>query len=213
MFDLSAAPEMVKRDFQVIIMDVQTAAQTNQTKASRLIQIQSDMATIHATAKVYLNETDNTRNCLQLKSGYHSTHDFDEQKTVWKGWRDATGKKMKHLYPEYVELMNEAHRILGFNDTSEYWRSWYETPTFIEDIESLWEQIRPLYEQLHAYTRRKLKYIYGNDKFPPSGHIPGHILDSKWSGFEKELLPFPDKGIFDVTEEMVRQVVQLLVLL
>ena len=63
-----------------------------------------------------------------------------------------------------------------YNDTGEYWRSSYESPTFQQDLEHLLDQLKPLYEQLHTYVRRKLQKKYGKDKFPASGHIPAHLL-------------------------------------
>ena len=34
---------------------------------------------------------------------------------AWKGWRDATGKKMRTLFEEYVSLHNEAIRDAGMD--------------------------------------------------------------------------------------------------
>lgn len=67
---------------------------------------------------------------------------------------------------------------LDFEDIGAYWRRWYETPTFQQDLENLLNQIQPLYENLHAYVRKKLKEVYDSDidKFPKSGHIPAHLL-------------------------------------
>lgn len=52
----------------------------------------------------------------------------------------------------------------------------YESPTFRFDIEDAWSQIRPLYEQLHAYVRRKLRDLYGPDKISRKAPLPAHIL-------------------------------------
>lgn len=64
----------------------------------------------------------------------------------------------------------------GYHDTGEYWRSWYESPTFESDLQKLLEELKPLYSNLHAYVREKLINLYGRDKFPTSGQIPAHIL-------------------------------------
>ena len=66
--------------------------------------------------------------------------------------------------------------ISGYADTGEYWRSFYESDTFQADLEALLQQLSPLYQQLHAYVRRKLINIYGQDKFPETGHIPAHLF-------------------------------------
>ena len=41
------------------------------------------------------------------------SRDYDTLVAAWKGWRDATGKKMKDLYAEFVELRNEGARMSG----------------------------------------------------------------------------------------------------
>lgn len=49
---------------------------------------------------------------------------------------------------------------------------------FPEECERLWLQLKPLYEQLHAYVLRELKEEYADhiDEFPDTGHIPAHLL-------------------------------------
>lgn len=66
--------------------------------------------------------------------------------------------------------------LSGFNDTGEYWRSWYETPTFEQDVRTLFEELEPLYVELHAYVRKRLKEKYGKNLFPETGHIPAHLF-------------------------------------
>jgi len=63
-----------------------------------------------------------------------------------------------------------------YNDTGEYWRSWYEAPTFEKDLADLLEELNPLYQNLHAYVKRKLKEYYAKETFPSGGHIPSHLL-------------------------------------
>ena len=40
-----------------------------------------------------------------------SSRDCQKLSDVWRGWRDQSGKKMKQLYQEYVQLSNEAIRL------------------------------------------------------------------------------------------------------
>lgn len=37
--------------------------------------------------------------------------DVNELKHVWVQWREATGKKIRPMYAEYVKLSNEAARL------------------------------------------------------------------------------------------------------
>lgn len=56
------------------------------------------------------------------------------------------------------------------------WREAYESDTFEDDLEDLWNQLKPLYENLHAYVRRRLIQEYGNDKIKDDGPIPAHLF-------------------------------------
>lgn len=64
----------------------------------------------------------------------------------------------------------------GFADTGAYWRSWYESATFEQDIEDLYKTIEPLYQNLHAFVRRKLYNQYGPKYINLKGPIPAHLL-------------------------------------
>jgi peptidyl-dipeptidase A len=39
--------------------------------------------------------------------------------------------------------------------------------------EDLWQQVKPLYEQVHCYVRKQLKKKYGEERFGDDGLIPG----------------------------------------
>jgi len=79
------------------------------------------------------------------------------------------------MLQQYVELSNEAARLNNFTDNSEYWLNGYEDPNFKNVVQSLWEQLRPLYLQIHAYVRTKLRQKYG-DIVSEKGPIPVHLL-------------------------------------
>ena len=50
---------------------------------------------------------------LELEDIMATSTDYDKLTNVWKGWRDATGKKMKDTYASFVNLSNTAIRELG----------------------------------------------------------------------------------------------------
>ena len=60
------------------------------------------------------------------------------------------------LYIRYAELKNKLAQLNGFNDLGDEWRSKYETDDFESDVLELYDQLQPLYLELHAYIRRKL---------------------------------------------------------
>ena len=43
-------------------------------------------------------------------------------------------------------------------------------------VETLWKKVKPLYEELHAYVRRKLMEKYPGRGISGTGPIPAHLL-------------------------------------
>lgn len=84
----------------------------------------------------------------------------------------------------------------------------YEDPTFESQLENIFEEIRPLYQQIHAYVRHALKAKYG-DLITEEGLIPMHLLGNMWGqtwdSVFKHTKPYPNKKSTDVTDEMKRQ--------
>ena len=64
----------------------------------------------------------------------------------------------------------------GFEDYGDELRHDYEDPNFVEEIDALWNAVKPMYLQIHAFVRRKLVEKYGADKVDPTGPIPAHLL-------------------------------------
>ena len=59
---------------------------------------------------------------------------------------------------------------------AEWWQSEYEVPDFEQQLAKLWEDVKPLYQQLHAYVRKRLRDKYGDHIVSPKGPIPAHLL-------------------------------------
>ncbi|XP_059147213.1 angiotensin-converting enzyme-like isoform X2 [Physella acuta] len=207
-FNQTLMNDIQKRKFHKI-MDIGTSAQTNQTKLVRLQKVLGSMSSIYSTATVCMEPSKCVHLDPELTEILAKSRNYTELLKAWQGWRDASGAKMKDLYSEYVALSNEAVRILGHADYGAYWRSYYDDDNFKEEVRALYEQVRPLYEHLHAYARRKLKVIYGKDKFPDSGHIPAHLLGNmwaqQWNNLYEVFAPFSKKPTMDVSAEMVKQ--------
>lgn len=62
------------------------------------------------------------------------------------------------------------------SDASEMWKFPYESPSLRFELEDAWEQIKPLYEQLHAYVRKKLRDLYGPERISREAPLPAHVL-------------------------------------
>lgn len=59
---------------------------------------------------------------------------------------------------------------------AEWWLSEYEATDSEDQFAALWAQIKPLYEQIHAYVRGHLRVKYGEEVVPKKGPIPAHLL-------------------------------------
>jgi peptidyl-dipeptidase A len=111
-----------------------------------------------------------------------TSRDPEELKRAWIGWH-AVGAPMRQRYARMVELGNQGSKELGYADVGALWRSNYDMPpdAFAKEEDRLWEQLRPLYESLHAYVRGQLRKKYGNDLVPERGPIPAQLLGNIWS--------------------------------
>ncbi|XP_066994764.2 angiotensin-converting enzyme [Anabrus simplex] len=138
------------------------------------------------------------------------SRDWDELQHVWVEWRRQTGQKMRDLYEQLVDLSNEAARLNGLRDYADYWMYPYESEgSFRLEVDEVWEQVKPLYEQLHAYVRRKLRDLYGPEKISRQAPLPEHILGNMWGQTWSNILdvtiPYPGKNFLDVTPRMIEQ--------
>ncbi|XP_064127021.1 angiotensin-converting enzyme isoform X1 [Loxodonta africana] len=171
----------------------------------------SNMSRIYSTSKVCF--PNKTATCWsldpELTNILASSRSYTMLLFAWEGWHDAVGIPLKPLYQDFTALSNEAYKQDGFSDTGDYWRSWYESPTFVEDLEYLYHQLEPLYLNLHAYVRRALHRRYGDKFINLRGPIPAHLLGNMWAQSWENIydmvVPFPDKPNLDVTSTMVQK--------
>jgi peptidyl-dipeptidase A len=135
------------------------------------------------------------------------SRNYDEQLEAWKGWH-SIAPVMKDKYARYAELGNKGSKEIGFEDMGALWRSGYDmTPQEFEaDIERLWQEVKPLYDDLHCFTRKKLRAKYGKDKIPEKAPIPAHLLGNmwaqQWDGIYDVLEPYPGQGSLDVDKKL-----------
>ena len=129
----------------------------------------------------------------------------DELLAAWKGWHDNVGKAEGPLFVRYVELANAGARGVGFKDVSSMWRSSYDMPEdqFETEVDRLWNQVKPLYTQLHCYARRGLNKMYGDKVQPKTGPIftqlTGNMWGQAWGYLYKDLQPYKGVAPIDVT--------------
>ena len=74
----------------------------------------------------------------------------DELLRAWQGWHEI-GKPMRPLYMRMVEIGNQGSEELGYDGYSDLWISKYDMPAeeFLEEIDRVWDEVKPLYDALH----------------------------------------------------------------
>jgi len=172
-----------------------------------LVTIVNDMEGTYSKGTVCVNSV-----CGQTLEDISKTmavsRNYDVLLQIWENWRKISTTQ-KSSYSRFVTLSNKGAKEIGFKDTGDLWLSRYDMTTkeVIKDVEKAWEQVKPLYEQLHCYVRGKLKQLYGESKFSSDGTIPAHLLGNMWgqdwTNLYNELQPFPEAGTQDITQKLV----------
>lgn len=94
------------------------------------------------------------------------------------------------------------------------WRESYEDDKFIENIERMWVEVEPLYNELHTYVRNKLKKIYGDKMDDSDDMIPAHLLGNmwaqSWTNLYERVKPFEGGSSIDITENLEKKNITVL---
>jgi peptidyl-dipeptidase A len=101
---------------------------------------------------------------------------------MWTSWHKV-GAPMRADFTRLVDISNQGARALGYADTGAMWRSGYDMPPeqFSAMLDKLWAQVKPLYAELHCYTRTKLNEKYGDAVQPKTGPIRADLLGNMWA--------------------------------
>jgi len=193
-----------KRQLQVLIYILTVATPVapspdDPTKSAELAKIAAEMSGIYGKGKVDGKDLDALSKVLQ------TSRKPAELLAAWQGWHDTVGRAERDLYIKYVGLANDGAKAIGFPDVATMWKSGYDMPAdaFEGDVDRLFTQMKPLYEQLHCYTRAKLNKMYGDKVVAPTGPIPAHLTGNMWAqswGYlYPELEPYKGQAAVDVS--------------
>lgn len=139
----------------------------------------------------------------ELEKVLATSHDPARLKEVWLGWH-AQSPSYKQDYAKYIAVSNKGARAMGAADTGALWRSFYDMPpeAFSAEMERLWQQVKPLYDSLHTYTRYKLRQAYGAAAVPADGPIPAHLLGNMWAQSWDNLYPLLKPAGLEKSEDL-----------
>jgi peptidyl-dipeptidase A len=210
-FDGLQLPDDVARKFMLLKHAVDIPAPTNPAEQAELSQILASLQSDYGKGKYCPDaplKSAPGKKCLELNDLENiiaSSNDPGELRQAWLGWH-AVGAPMRQRYERMAVLANKGARDLGFADVGAMWRSGYDMPpdAFAAELDRLWQQVRPLYVSLHAYTRSQLVKKYGPGVVSADGPIPAHLLGNMWSQTWDNIYPLvappnADPG-YDLTE-------------
>lgn len=177
---VEVTPEQ-RRKLNILKQSLVIPAPQDTEKSAELAKLAADMGSIYGKG-TYTTKDGETLSLVAMSAKMSSSRDYNELLELWQGWRTVS-PEMKPLYAKQVELANEGAQGLGYKDLGAMWRSNYDmTPDeFATELDRLWGQVKPLYDDLHCYVRAELGEEYGEDKVPQDGPIPAHLLGNMWA--------------------------------
>ncbi len=206
--DLSAD---TARALKMLKLSTSMPAPKDPVKLSRLTTLATKMEGAYGAGKYCRDgETgDKCRDLVQLSEVLAEHKDYDAQLDAWQGWHNVA-RSMRSDYQEFAGLINEGGKELGFADVGEMWRSGYDmSPADFEvEADRLWDQVKPLYEQLHCYARTELVEKYGEKGAVGSmipAHLTGNMWAQQWGNIYDMLEPYPGVSSLDVNSALQKQ--------
>jgi peptidyl-dipeptidase A len=205
-FDGLALPADVKRKLLLIKLGITLPAPSDAKDNAEVARLAASLNATYGKGK-YCPVAGDATKCLNIDDITKimaTSRDPKQLLDVWQGWH-SIAPPMRKDYARLVELTNKGAKELGFADTGALWRSGYDmTPDeFAREMDRQWEQVKPLYLQLHAYVRWKLREKYG-DLVPATGPIPAHLLGNiwgqTWDNLYADLAPKDGDPGYDLTK-------------
>ncbi len=203
--NLDLSPEL-KRKLKLLKLSLTLPAPKDPAERAELTKLTAAMEGDYGKGK-YCPDGDKGK-CLslpELEEIIGTSRDPEELKRVWLGWHQIAVPIRKE-YVRFVELSNKGAKEMGFKDTGAMWRSKYdmEPDAFAAEMERLWQQVKPLYDSLYTYTRRKLSEKYGKEVVAEDKPIPAHLLGNMWAQTWGNIYPLlapanADRG-YDLTQ-------------
>ena len=207
-FDTSGFSASTKREMSSLY-----SVGLEEAEADELNNILYEMSNIYGTYRACrTNPNTGVNECLYLEPELTElmarNDNYNDKLWAWRNWHNGVGRQLRPLYLRYVALKNKQARLNNYADYGDQWRQKYETTEMEKIVQDLYDQVEPLYKQLHAYIRRKLYNAYPN-KIDLRGPLPAHLLGDMWGRFWVNMneiaMPYPEKPSTDPTPEMTRQ--------
>ena len=188
-YDNVDVPPDARRKLELLKLGLTLPAPTRPGAAQDLSEITTRLSSTYSTGKIeFEGRTVSQSETEELMRRLRDPKKLEE---VWTKWHDYA-KVMKPDYAREVEIANEGAKELGFADVGALWRAGYDMPPdeFTVEVDRLWNQVKPLYDDLHCYVRGKLNEKYGDDVVPLDQPIRADLLGNMWAQSWGELYDF-----------------------
>jgi peptidyl-dipeptidase A len=200
-------PADTRRKIDLLRLSLVLPAPQTEGSADQLSQITTRLASTYSTGRIDYQGRQVALDELETLMG--TERNPVRLQEMWTEWH-AVAAPMRDDYARMVEIANQGARDLGFEDVGQMWLSNYDMPAdqMEAEVERLWGQLQPFYEQLHCYTRTRLNAQYGNAVQPRTGPIRADILGNMWAQDWSALMPIvrPRGGAatYDTTQLLTR---------
>lgn len=173
--------EETKRRLTLLRTALTLPAPTTPGASQELNDLATKLQSTYGKGKGTLNGQPINGSDIEEKMG--TDRNPDELKEMWVSWHDNVGAPMRGDYAKLVTIANQGAKELGFADTGAMWRSKYDMPAddFAKLTDKIWAEVKPLYDDLHCYTRTKLNEKYGDAVQAKTGPIRADLLGNMWA--------------------------------
>jgi len=207
-FDGVAVPADQRRKLDFLKLGLTLPAPQRPGAAAELAEITTRLNSVYSTGKIEFEGKTVPQN--QTEELMRTLRDPAKLQEVWTKWHD-TAAVQKTDYARMVEIANEGARDLGYADVGVMWRAGYDMSAdeFAAEVDRLWAQVKPLYDEVHCHARAKLNEEYGDEVVPLDQPIRADILGNMWAQEWEAIYPVvapenADPGI-DLTKLLVEK--------
>jgi peptidyl-dipeptidase A len=200
-------PPDLRRKIDLLRLSLTLPAPQRAGAADQLAEVDNHMASLYSTSKVDIDGHQYTLDDLEAMMATERNPARIQE--MWTKWHNIS-KPMAQDYAQMVQIANEGARELGYPNVGDYWLSNYDMPPdqMEHEVERLWGQMQPFYEQLHCYVRSRLNARYGSAVQPATGPIRADLLGNMWAqewGNIADIVGPPVRGGYDLTRLLNQQ--------
>lgn len=179
-FDGVKVADDVRRKLDFIKQGITLPAPQDPKLNAELAEVTTRLSVAYSTGKIELDGK--TVSQSETEVLMRTTRDPAKLAEIWTKWHN-TARGMKADYARMVEIGNAGARELGYSDVGALWRSGYDMSPeeFAADVDRLWSEVKPLYDELHCHVRAKLNEKYGDAIVPLDQPIRADLMGNMWA--------------------------------